>query len=164
MLGKNRTFSSTNWENEHYFETLSALTLKIRNFEWKTGTVRSGTSESKSTLTMPASHSVISVDLQGSLTAQKRACMLLSIYYPMVISCNTFGVATSPNVADLSISFNGMNLNTWSCPWSSLFWHSVRWLSGALNEHYLKFWALNRALNAEKTRDAQSTKSKFYEH
>ena len=33
VLGKNRTFSSTNWENEHYFETLSALTLKIRNFE-----------------------------------------------------------------------------------------------------------------------------------
>ena len=42
--------------------------------------------------------------------------------------------------------------------------HCVRWISGALNEHYLKFWALNRALNAEKTRDAQSTKSKFYEH
>ena len=33
VLGKNRTFSSTKWENEHYFETLSALTLKIRNFE-----------------------------------------------------------------------------------------------------------------------------------
>ena len=45
-----------------------------------------------------------------------------------------------------------------------IIWHSVRWISGALNEHYLKFWALNRALNAEKTRDAQSTKSKFYEH
>ena len=24
------------------------------------------------------------------------------------------------------------------------------WISGALNEHYLKFWALNRALNAKK--------------
>ena len=45
-----------------------------------------------------------------------------------------------------------------------IIWRSVRWISGALNEHYLKFWALNRALNAEKTRDAQSTKSKFYEH
>ena len=33
VLGKNRTFLSTNWENEHYFETLSALTLKICNFE-----------------------------------------------------------------------------------------------------------------------------------
>ena len=30
VLSKNRTFSSTNWENEHYFETLSALTVKIR--------------------------------------------------------------------------------------------------------------------------------------
>ena len=68
---------------------------------------------------MPASHGDISVDLQGSLTAQKRACMLLSIYYLMVISCNTFGVATSPNVTDLSTSFNGMNLNMWSCPSSS---------------------------------------------
>ena len=38
----------------------------------------------------------------------------------MVISCNIFGVATSPNVADKSTSFNGnfngMNLNMWSCP------------------------------------------------
>ena len=127
MLGKNGTFSSTNWENEHYFETLSALTLKIRNFEWKTGTcVRSVTSESKSTLIMPASHGDISVDLQGSLTAQKRACMLLSIYYLMVKSCNTFGVATSPNVADLSTSFIGiMNLNMWSCPMMIIIWHSI---------------------------------------
>ena len=45
--------------------------------------------------------------------------MLLSIYYLMVISCNTFGVATSPNVADLFTSFNGMNLNMWSCSSSS---------------------------------------------
>ena len=45
-----------------------------------------------------------------------------------------------------------------------IIWHSVRWISGALNEHYLKCWALNRALNAEKTMDAQRTKSKFYEH
>ena len=90
------------------------------NFEWKTGIcVQSATSESKSTLIMTANHGDISVDLQGSLTAQKRACMLLSINYLMVISCNTFGVTTSPNVADLSTSFNGMNLNMWSCPSSS---------------------------------------------
>ena len=44
---------------------------------------------------------------------------VMSIYYLNVISCNTFGVATSPNVADLSTSFNGMNLNMWSCPSSS---------------------------------------------
>ena len=114
MLGKNGTFSSTKWENEHYFETLSALTLKIRNFEWKTGIcVRSATSESKSTLIMPASHSDISVGPQGWLSAQKRACMLLPIYHLMVITCNTFGVATSANVADLSTFFNGMNLNMW---------------------------------------------------
>ena len=30
VLNKNRTFSSTNKENQHYFETLLALTLKIR--------------------------------------------------------------------------------------------------------------------------------------
>ena len=53
--------------------------------------------------------------------------------------------------------------HAWSLP-IIIIWHSVRWFSGALNEHYLKFWALNRALNAEKARDAQSTKSKFYEH
>ena len=45
--------------------------------------------------------------------------MLLLIYYLMVISCNTFGVATSPNIADLSTSFNEMNLNMWSCPSST---------------------------------------------
>ena len=39
----------------------------------------------------------------------------------MVISCTRFGVATSPNVADLSTSFNGTNLNTWSRPSSSSF-------------------------------------------
>ena len=45
--------------------------------------------------------------------------MLLSICYQMVVSCNTVGVATSPKVADLSTSFNGMNLNMSSCPSSS---------------------------------------------
>ena len=71
----------------------------------------------------------------GLANCAKRACMLLSIYYLMVISCNTFGVATFPNVAGLFTSFNGMNLNMWPCP-SSSFWHCVRWISGALNEHY----------------------------
>ena len=52
--------------------------------------------------------------------------MLLPIFYLMVISCNIFGVATSPNIADQYTSFffffffcngnfNGMNLNMWSC-------------------------------------------------
>ena len=53
-----------------------------------------------------------STAVQGSLSARKEhACLLLSIYHLMVISCNTFGVATSPNVADLFTSFNGMNLS-----------------------------------------------------
>ena len=30
VLSKNRTIASTNWENQHYFETFSAPTLKIR--------------------------------------------------------------------------------------------------------------------------------------
>ena len=127
VLSKSRTISSANWENQHYFETLLALTLKIcssfnhcSNFEgWKRYgiCVRSTTLSSKSTLIMTASHDDIS--MQGSLTAQKRACTLLSIYDLMVISCNTFGLVTSPNVADLSTPFNGMNLNLWSCPSSS---------------------------------------------
>ena len=84
MLRKNRTFSSTNWENEHYFETLSALTLNIgtalilsvENDCLRTGIcVRSATSEAKSTLIMTASPTDISVDLRGSLTAHKEhAC------------------------------------------------------------------------------------------
>ena len=65
--------------------------------------VQSAKSESKSTLIMTASPGDISVDQQGSITAQKeQACFCQS--YPMVISCNTFGAATSPNVADLFTS------------------------------------------------------------
>ena len=168
MLGKNRTFSSTNWENEHYFETLSALTLKIRNFEWKTGTcVRSTTSESKSTLIMPASHSDISVDLQGSLTAQKKSMHASVDLLPLVVPgghivqhfwCCNFSKCCR------FVHFFQWNESEHVVLPMIIIWHSVRWISGALNEHYLKFWALNRALNAEKTRDAQSTKSKFYEH
>ena len=37
------------------------------------------------------------------------------------------------------------------------FWHSVHWISGALNEHYLKFSALSRALNAKKKKEKQGT-------
>ena len=68
-----------------------------------------------------------------------------------------------PLVADLFTSFNGMT-HEHVVLLIIIISHSVRWISGALNEHYLKFWALNRALNAEKTRDAQSNKYKFYEH
>ena len=32
VLSKNRTISSTNWENQHYFETFLAPTLKIRTY------------------------------------------------------------------------------------------------------------------------------------
>ena len=164
MLGKNGTFSSTNWENEHYFETLSALSLKFRNFVWKTGTcIRSVTSESKSTLIMPASRSDISVDQQGSLTAQKRARMLLSIYYLMSQIVQHFWCCNLSKCCRF-VHFFQWNESEHVVLSMIIIWHSVRWISGALNEHYLKFWALNRALNAEKTRDAQSTKSKFYEH
>ena len=87
VLGKNRTFSSTNWENEHYFETLSALTLKIRNSALILSEKLVSAFEAsvphpnlaKSTLIMTASHGDISVDLQGSLTAQKKS-MHASVY------------------------------------------------------------------------------------
>ena len=86
-----------------------------------------------------ASHSDISV--HGFVTAQKEHVgpTLLSIYsyYLMDISCNTFGVATSPIVADLSTSFNGMSLNMWSCTSSSLILAPCSLdFRGALNEHY----------------------------
>ena len=47
----------------------------------------------------------------GLANCAKRACTLLSIYCLMVKSCNTFGVATSPNVADLSTSLNAGQWN-----------------------------------------------------
>ena len=68
---------------------------------------------------MPACHGDISVDLQGSLTAQKKSMHASIDLLPDGHSCNTFGVATSPNVADLFTSFDGMNLNMWSCRSSS---------------------------------------------
>ena len=72
--------------------------------------------------------------------AAKRVYTFLSIYYRylMVISCNTFGVATSPNVADLS-TFSKWNESEHVVLPIVIIWHSVRWISGALNEHYLKF-------------------------
>ena len=50
-----------------------------------------------------------------------RFCRSTTQYHLMDKTCNTFGVATSPIVSDLSTSFNGMNLNMWSCTSSSLF-------------------------------------------
>ena len=60
---------------------------------------------------LPASHGDILV--HGSLTAQKEHArfLVLSIYCLMVKSWNTFGVATSPNVADLSTSLNAGQWN-----------------------------------------------------
>ena len=160
-LGKNCTFSSTKWENEHYFETLSALTLKFRNFKWKTGIcVRSAASESKSTLIMPASHGDISIDLRGSLSAQK-TCFCRSTSTTWWSYRATFLVLQP---LQMFVHFFQLNESEHVVLPIVIIWHSVRGISGALNEHYLKFWALNRALNAEKTRDAPSTKSKFYEH
>ena len=114
---------------------------------------------------LTASHGDILV--QGSLTAQKeharfylstawwsnRATLLVLQPLQMLQICPL-----------LSMPDNGMTPNTWSCPGIIIIRHSVRWISGAVNEHYLMFWAPNRAQSAEKTRDAQSTKSKFYEH
>ena len=149
MLSKNCTISSTKWENQHYFETFSALTLKIRTccskFEFKTGTcVQSTSSRSKSTLIMTASHGDILV--QGSPTAQKehaRFCRSTTWWSYRATPCN------------LSKGWRSVHFFQWNesehvvLP-IIIIWHSVCWISGALNEHYLKFWALNRALNAEK--------------
>ena len=133
----------------------------------------------------------------GLANCANRACTLLSIYCLMVKSCNTFGVATSPNVALicplLSMPDNGMTPNTWSCPGiiirQSLTKHSQTPASLflVLCQSFLPAWCLSnsakcsldfrstkRALSdvlstksstkRRKTRDAQSTKSIFYEH
>ena len=75
----------------------------------------------------------------------------------MVISCNPFGVATSPNAKLQICPLLSMKWILHVVLPSIIIWHSVRWISGALNEHCVKFWALNRAI----MRDAQSTKSNF---
>ena len=175
MLSKKSTISSTNWENQHYFETLPALTLKIRTsfnycskFECWNWYLRSKYLLKFEVNRFNTDHDCKSWWHFGALRAcqlrAERACTILSIDYLMVISCNTFGVATSPNVADLSTSFNGMNLKMWSSTSSSFGIVFVgSWAlndSAAARYSTMKFWALN----AENTRDAQSTKSKFYEH
>ena len=134
MLNKNGTISSTNWENQHYFKTLSALTLKIR-----TSFNHCSKFECWKRLRYLCSKYYVKFDVNthhdcksrwhfgaGLPNCAKRACTILSIYYLMVISCNTFGVATSPNVADLSTS---------SIEWiwtyglaHVIIWHSVRWI------------------------------------
>ena len=162
VLSKNGTISSTNWENQYYFETLSAVFFRhwLWNFTHLLTTALSLSVENSSGICV-RSNTDHDCKYQwhfgaGLADCAKRPCTLLSIYYSylMVISCNTFGVATSPNahMADLSTSFNGiMNLNMWSCPSSSFGIVLV-----GFQEHYLKFWAQNRALNADKTRDAQN--------
>ena len=98
MLNKNGTISSTNWQIQHYFETLSAQTLKIRTsfnhysyFEcWKRllNCVRSTIFQFE----VNTDHDCKSRRHFGAGLAYcaKRACTLLSIYYLMVISCNTW--------------------------------------------------------------------------
>ena len=172
MLSKNGTISSTNWKNQHYFETSSALTLKVRTFLTTVLSLsvengysicdRSTMSSLMSTLIMTASHGDISV--QGSLTAQKE-------HAHFSWSATWWSYRATHLVLQplqmlqiyplLSIEW------IWTCGLAHHHHHVALCLLdflGALNEHYLKFWALNRALNAEKTRDTQSTKSKFYEH
>ena len=85
---------------------------------------------------MPASHSDISVDLQGSLTAQKRACMLLSIYYLMV------------NRATLLVLQPLQMLQT--CPLLSMEWI---WTCGLAHDHQL----------AQCSLDFRSTKRALFE-
>ena len=117
---KNRTISSTNWENQHYFETSSAPTLKMRtffnhcsNFEcWKRlpWSLFEVSLPRQVRLEVNTDHDCKSrwhfgAGLAICAAILKRACTLLSIHL-MVKSCNTFGVATSPNVAALSTSFN----------------------------------------------------------
>ena len=129
VLSKYRTISSTNWKNQHYFETLSALTLKIctsfnhcSEFErWKLSRYLCSKYHVKFEVNSDYECKSRWHFGAGLANCAKRASTLLSIYYLMVIPCNTFSVETSPgpNVADLSTSFNGMNLNKWSCPSSS---------------------------------------------
>ena len=183
VLSKNDTISSTNWENQHYFETLSALTLKFRTsfnhcskFEfWKRLRYLCSKYHVKfdvNRLIMTASHGDISV--QGSLTAQKehaRFCRSSTTSRSTWWSYRAtwFGVATSPGQMLQIYPLLSMEW-IWTCGLAHRH-HlliSVRWTFSVgapwLNEHYLKFCgALNQALNAEKTRDAQSTKSKFHE-
>ena len=132
VLRKNGTISSTNWENQHYFEsifeTLSALTLKIHpsfnhcsKFEcWKR--LRYLCSKYHVKFEVNTDHDCKSRWHFGTGLANcaKRAWTLLSIYYLMVMSCNTFGVATSSNVADI-------------CPLLSMEWI---WTCGLAHHHH----------------------------
>ena len=153
LNGKTSTIS------KHYRPQLRKFALAALSLSFKTSIcVQSTSSSSKSTLIMTASHSDISV--QGSPTAQKE-------YARFCRSATWWSYRATP--CKLSKCWRSVHFFQWNesehvvLP-IIIIWHSVCWISGALNEHYLKFWALNRALNAEKTRDAQSTKSKFYEH
>ena len=155
MLSKNRTISSTNWENQHYFETLSPPTLKIRTslkhyvqFEVNTD------HDWKSWWHFDA----------GLANCAKKACALhVDLPSDGHIVQHFWCCKHSKCCRSVAFQWNESEHNYVILP-IIIISHCVRWISEALKENYLRFWALNRALNAEKMRDAQSTKSKFYEH
>ena len=67
------------------------------------------------------------------------------------------------NVANLSTSFNGMNLNMWSCP-SSSFGIVVIGFMRSTKRALFEVLSTKSSTKRQKTRDTQSTNSKFYEH
>ena len=183
VLRKNRIFSSTIWENQHYFETLSAVTVKIctsfnhcSKFEcWKR--LRYLCSKYHVKFKVNTDHICKSRwklyfgarRIARLANCAKRACAHARVcrsttWWPSHRANVTFGAAINFSKCWKSIHFFQWNESEHVVWPNIIIWHSVCWISGALNEHYLKFWALNRALNAEKMRDAQSNKFKFYEH
>ena len=157
MLGKNRTIPSTNWENQHYFETLSALTLKIRtSLKHHVQFEVNSDHDCKSWWHFGA----------GLANCAKRACTLhVDLLSDSHIVQHFWCCKHSKCCRSVHFfQWTESEHNYVILPIIIIISHCVRWISEALNEHYLKFWALNRALNAEKMRDTQSTKSKFYGH
>ena len=153
LVGKSSTISKYYCHKLWKFALLltTALILSVKTVTQLTGIcVRSTTSTLKSTPIMTAGHGDISV--QGFVAAQKdhvRFCRS---------TCTTWWTkrATLLVLQPLQLFQICPLLSMewiWTCGLAHhhhYFWRSVRSISGALNEHYLKFWALNRALNAKK--------------
>ena len=68
-------------------------------------------------------------------------------------------LATAPPANNSAWRQRGSNPWPLACKASALHWAISPCISGALNEHYLKFWALNRALNAKKKQGTLKVKA-----
>ena len=140
MPSKNSTILSTNCENQHYFETLSVLTLKFvlllttaLSLGVESGIcIQSTTSSSKSTLIMTASH--VDISVQGAACQLHKKSMHASV--DLLPDGHILQHSWYCNLSKCCRSVHFFQCNEYEnvvLP-IIIIWHSFSWISGALFE------------------------------